>query len=782
MTAAENLSVNMAGGPPSRPADSENFPPVFSDAVFLMINNLETGGTERQFAEMAKGLSARGVPVHLGCVRNQGAFGEGLGGLAAFPLFGSLYGLPSMRSRWRLLRHLKKLEVGVAHSFDFYTNLMLVPAAKLAGIPVIGSQRQLGDLMTPAQFQAQLAVFRLCDRVVCNSRAAAKCLIGAGLEERAIATIGNALPDTAFAEVKPALDPTTGMVRVGMIARMNKEYKNHRGFLRAARLVTGKFPRAEFVLAGDGPLRSELEKEAAAFGLEKNTRFLGDRRDVSAVLASLDVSVVASESEGLSNVMLESMAAGVPVVATAVGGNVELAGEDRALLVAAKDDRALAEGILRLLDDRSLGAAIARAARPFVQDNFRLESVCRQYEDLYAEVLRDKRAGRARGRARLRAYSTMHPPSKVRVALVGPSLRYVGGQAVQADLLLRHWRDDPEVEARFVAVDPPFPFGLRWAERVPFLRTVVRAPLYWWMLWRRLKDVDVAHIFSASYFSFLVAPLPAHLTARLRGKRTLINYRSGEARDHLEHSSIARNALQSADGLVVPSGYLEAVFRDFGLPTRVVPNFVDLAQFHYRQRRPFRPHLVCTRGFHPYYSVDVVIRAFARVQELFPDAQLDLVGNGPQEGELRELVQELQLSGVSFKGVASRQEIARFYDHADIFINASWLDNMPVSVLEAFASGTPVITTAAEGIRYMVEHERTGLLSPTGDPDALAANVVRVLRESTLATQLASNARDECRRYAWSRVREQWLEVYRSLGLPLRPAVQEAGEGARAGR
>ena len=374
-----------------------------------------------------------------------------------------------------------------------------------------------------------------------------------------------------------------------------------------------------------------------------------------------------------------------------------------------------------------------------------------------------------------------HPPSKVRVAFVGPSLSYVGGQAVQADLLLRHWKDDPEVDARFVPVDPHFPFGLRWAERVPFLRTAVRLPLYLWNLWRGLKGVDVAHIFSASYSSFLLAPLPAHLAARLRGKRTLINYRSGEARDHLGRSSIARRALRSADRLVVPSGYLEDVFAEFGLQTLVVPNMVDLAQFRYRERRTLRPRLVCTRGFHRYYSVDVVIRAFSRVQNVFPDAQLDLVGKGPQERELRELVRKLQLRGVNFTGVASRQEIAGYYDRADIFVNASWLDNMPVSVLEAFASGTPVVTTAAEGIRYVVEHERTGLLSQTDDPEALAANVIRVLREPTLGTRLAGNAHDECRRrYTWSRVREQWLELYSSLGIPVATASNAATSSALA--
>src|SRR5258708_2353643 len=120
---------------------------VFSDNIFLMVNSLETGGTERQFVEMARALRADHVPVHLGCVRNQGAFADGLGELAEFRLGGSLYGLQSLRSRWRLQRHLRKLDVAVAHAFDFYANLTLIPAAKLAGVPaVIGSHRQLGDL------------------------------------------------------------------------------------------------------------------------------------------------------------------------------------------------------------------------------------------------------------------------------------------------------------------------------------------------------------------------------------------------------------------------------------------------------------------------------------------------------------------------------------------------------------------------------------------------------------------------------------------------------------
>ncbi len=183
---------------------------------------------------------------------------------------------------------------------------------------------------------------------------------------------------------------------------------------------------------------------------------------------------------------------------------------------------------------------------------------------------------------------------------------------------------------------------------------------------------------------------------------------------------------------------------------------------------------MCTRGFHPYYSIDVVIKAFALVKKEYPDAQLDLVGGGPLESEMRRLASDLKLPDVNFCGVASRTEIGRYYDRADIFINASRLDNMPVSILEAFASGTPVMSTSPEGMRYLIEDGRTGLLSQVGDPAALAANVLRVLREPATAHRLSTNAWQELPKYRWESVREQWLHVYRALVPQVASVVSEA--------
>ena len=729
--------------------------------VFLMINSLETGGSERQFAELARSLDHASFRVQLGCLQKRGTFLDS-DGMQHFGLRGSLYRWQSIRSRYRVGRYMRRADIAIAHAFDFYSNLMLIPAARMARIPVvIGSLRQLGDLLTPWQYRTQAAMFRISDCVICNSRAAADRLLRAGVPEQKVIVIANGLPAEAFAEVAPALPKRAGFTRVGMIARMNLRAKNHDAFLAAAARVLAKCPNTEFVLAGDGPLRMELEATAKQLELGDRVQFLGDRRDIPAVLASLDVSVLPSASESLSNVIIESMAASVPVVATRVGGNPELVSERTGVLVPPDDVEALANGIESLLGDANLRAQFGRNAHEFATSHFTVDLMRTRHEELYRELLEKKR-----WRPKLVAHSVSDRAVATRslnVAIVAASLRYVGGQSVQADLLVRNCRHDEELRAKLVPIDPALPRVIAWVERIPLLRTVVREPFYLWSLWRELKDVDIAHIFSASYWSFLVAPLPALLMARMRGKKALIHYHSGEARDHLKRFRTARWFLPQADLLVVPSGYLAGVFREFALDATVVPNIIDLSQFTFRLRRPVCPHLVCTRGFHPYYCLDVVVRAFAEVQKAYPEARLDLVGNGPLELELRQLVQELQLPNVEFTGVASRGEIGRFYDRADIFINASRLDNMPVSVLEAFASGASVVSTAPEGMRYVVDHERTGLLSQPGDAHALAQNALRLIEDPQLAANLACNAHEESRRYRWEAVREQWLEVYRSL-------------------
>jgi len=356
--------------------------------LFLMTNTFETGGSERQFGILARSLSPERFHLGLGCIRRDGPFVLGFETVPEFRLGGSLYGWKSLRARIRLARHLRRHRVQIAHAFDFYTTLTLVPAARLAGVPVvIGSFRQLGDLMTRAQFRTQQVAFRWCDAVVCNSRAGADWLAADGMPRNKLHVIGNALPDEAFAPVSEALARRPGNVRVGMVARMNARYKGHSGFLRIAARIHQRHPEVEFLLAGDGPLRSELEQEARSLGLGSQVAFLGDRRDVAAVLASMDVAVLTSDSEGLSNVILEAMAASVPVVAYDVGGNGELVNAERGQTVRAGDEEGFATAVEHLLERPALREELGRNARAFVEENFSLQRVQSDFERLYQSLM-----------------------------------------------------------------------------------------------------------------------------------------------------------------------------------------------------------------------------------------------------------------------------------------------------------------------------------------------------------------------------------------------------------
>jgi glycosyltransferase involved in cell wall biosynthesis len=349
----------------------------------------------------------------------------------------------------------------------------------------------------------------------------------------------------------------------------------------------------------------------------------------------------------------------------------------------------------------------------------------------------------------------------VNVAIVAPTLRILGGQAVQADRLLRAWEGDPEVRAWLVPVNPVPPAPLHRLLDVKFARTLATQLIYWPLLVRELRRADVVHVFSASYFSFLLAPLPAVLVARLLGKPVVLNYRSGEAPDHLARSAIARAALRRVDINVVPSTFLQQVFETFDIRAEVIPNIVDLELFAYRPRVPLQPRLLCTRNFEPLYNVAGVLNAFALVQARYADAALTLVGAGSQEEALRRIVHERGLRNVGFVGAVPPAAISRYYAQADIYVQTPDIDNMPTSVLEAFASGCAVVSTRAGGVPAILTDRVHGLLTACGDHAAVAEKVIHLLENPDVAARLTAAARESCERYRWDVVRAQWISLYR---------------------
>ena len=349
----------------------------------------------------------------------------------------------------------------------------------------------------------------------------------------------------------------------------------------------------------------------------------------------------------------------------------------------------------------------------------------------------------------------------VRVCIVGPSPDMVGGQAVQAQRLRTRLSMSTEIAVSFLPVNPRMVRPLQFLQRLKYVRTVVNSFVYGVSLLYRLPRMDVVHAFSASYWSFLLAPVPAMLVGRLFRKGVILNYRSGEADDHLTRWRTAVPLMRLAHSIVVPSDYLVGVFARHGLRVTAVPNFVEIEQFPYRQRDTLRPLFLSNRGFEALYNVSCVLRAFRRIQSTMPQAKLVVAGDGPLRAQLQCEVRDLGLRNVTFCGAVKQDRMATLYDEADVYLNAPDIDNMPNSILEAAACGLPIVTSDAGGIPYIVRNEVTALLVPRNDDAALAAAAIRLFEEPGLASRLSAAARAEVlHRYTWPAAEAGWLNTY----------------------
>ncbi len=353
---------------------------------------------------------------------------------------------------------------------------------------------------------------------------------------------------------------------------------------------------------------------------------------------------------------------------------------------------------------------------------------------------------------------------RLRILLVAPSLDILGGQSRQAVRLTEGLRKEPDLEIGFLPHNPRLPGPLRSLQRIKYLRTVFTTLYYVMLLLWRVRKYDIIHIFCASYYSYSLSAIPALFVARLFGKRSILNYRSGEAEDHLENWRTAVPTIKWADEVVVPSGYLVAVFARFGLRARAINNIVELDRFTYRERQPLRPVFLTSRLLEPLYNVPCVLRAFAIIQERYPEARLTIAADGFLRRDLEGLASELKLRNAEFIGFVKFEDMPALYDAADIYLSATSIDNMPSSLTESMACGLNVVTTDGGGaIPYIMTNEVTGLIVSRDDHEALAAAAIRLLNDNELALKLVRNAHESTKKFTWPYIRGQWLDIYREL-------------------
>lgn len=352
--------------------------------------------------------------------------------------------------------------------------------------------------------------------------------------------------------------------------------------------------------------------------------------------------------------------------------------------------------------------------------------------------------------------------SGLSIGLVGPLPPPAGGMANQTRQLAELLQ---AAQAGVCMVQTNAPYQPAWVSGIPLLRAAFRLPPFLWRLWQASGRSDVVHVMANSGWSWHLFAAPAVWIARMRGVPVVVNYRGGEAGEFLERShAVVRATMQRASRLIVPSGFLEQIFGRHGMPAQVVPNIVDLRRFRPADG-PARSglHLVVARNLEALYDNQTALRALQRVRQLRPDAHMTIAGTGPEKARLVALAQELGLAEfVQFAGRLDPDAMAALYRRADVTLNPSLADNMPNSVLEALASGVPVVSTDVGGVPFMVRHEQQALLVPPGDPEAMAAAVLRLANDPALRQRLVSAGLSEVQRYTWDQVAPLLLAVYRS--------------------
>lgn len=367
--------------------------------VFLFIQSLELGGSEKQCVEMACLLSRNGFSVTVGCMRRTGPLRRKIAEvglqLVEFPV-ASLLRPNALFQMLRLVRFIRENEFDVVHANDLYANLLAVPAARLAGVPVIvSSQRDLSDSSwyTPARRKILRRIQRMSTCVLVNSVAIRTQLIMEDrFESERISVVHNGIDVEHYGSAsKHAHDPAfCGSLFVPklvvMVANMHRDVKGHGELLKAARAVCREYPGVRFLLVGDGEMRSSFEAQARVAGLEESVVFLGHRTDVAEILVQCDIGVLPSRAEGLPNAVMEYMASGLATIATSVGGLPEMIDHEvNGLLVPPRDAGALAEAILRLLKDDELRHRLAKAGRETMQSKYDFAVVLNHLRDVYRD-------------------------------------------------------------------------------------------------------------------------------------------------------------------------------------------------------------------------------------------------------------------------------------------------------------------------------------------------------------------------------------------------------------
>ena len=375
--------------------------------VLFIIDSFEQGGSERQALQLLRQLHESGrCNVRIACLQDKGSLKAdaealGAGEIPEYALT-SFYDLNFVKQLRRFTKFIKENHIDVVHTHCFYTNVFGMTGAFLARVPArVTSKGETEGFRTPRQKRVERMAFRMAHRVIANCKMVQNQLIREGLAPKRIIQHYNGL-DLSRLKVPAGLrrEDARAMFSlpenrrfITIVANLHNPVKAHPMFLRAATLVRRAVPDAAFVIAGEGGLEPMLREFATELGIADDVFFIGRCDRVAELLFASDIGVLSSKAEGFANAVLEYMAAGLPVVATDVGGLKEAVAEgENGLLVESGDHEAMADRIIQLLNDSKRAHAMGLRGKALAEQKFASEHHLRNTLELYDELLSAKTA------------------------------------------------------------------------------------------------------------------------------------------------------------------------------------------------------------------------------------------------------------------------------------------------------------------------------------------------------------------------------------------------------
>jgi len=719
-----------------------------------------TGGAEKQIFELAKRLDKNKFDVtviSLDCLgQTSPEWFTSVGCHYHRFRVVRIYGLSGLIQGFRFYQYLKKEKTDIVQTYHFSSDIWATFWAKLAGVrKIISNRRDMGYWRKPWHIYTYRCINRWVNTIVVVSnsiRDMVQSTEGESLEK--IKVIYNGV-ELTLNPATPSINELKDNIVIMHVASLSP-IKGHIFLLKAFKKTLQQFKNIKLVLIGEDMLNGSLQHQVLDMGLSNDVLFLGERKDVTSLLTIADICVLPSLSEGMSNSILEYMAAAKPVIATKVGGNPELIQDGfNGLLIEKENVEQLSQALVELIKDKEKRKNFGQNGLSLVKSKFTMEVMLTQYQELYEN-------------------------GNIKVLHLVSSGGFFGAERVILNLasqqnsgLVTGWvgainnKHNPHLEIIDAAQKSGFK-NVIFDSNSPIDLNLISS------IKKFLKENKIDILHTHNYKSDITGFL-ATLNTKVKWVATMHGWTSTDPKIRW-YESLDRFVLKFARKIICVSANNSERLLKQGvdqIKVAIIDNGINVAKFDLiRSNQNLKTALgidnkdivVCIVGrLSKEKGHKILLKAISSIIPQYPNLKCLVVGDGPLMTNLQELSESLRISRhLIFTG--NRQDVADIYKICDILVNASYTEGLPMTILEAMAAKVTVIATKVGAVPQVIRNGESGVLLEAGDPDTLSQAIISLIKDAQKRTTMAQHAyNDVCSQYGEQRMAENYKNLYQGL-------------------